>query len=101
MDTPEIWQGLQRPVMVVKHPLSGKGRLERFGLEPGRWCVMLSRHQLGCVIVGRDGIGDALEQHRHGIGDRPLRADNSEWTARQAHARLWSELERMGRLIRV
>ena len=33
--TPEIWQGLERPVMVMKHPLSGTGRLDRFSLEPG------------------------------------------------------------------
>ena len=53
---PRNWQGLQRPIMIAKHPLSGHARLDRFALEPGRWRVMLTRHQSPCVIVGHDGI---------------------------------------------
>lgn len=36
VDTPELWQGLERPLMIVKHPLSGVPRLSGFSLEPGR-----------------------------------------------------------------
>jgi hypothetical protein len=100
VDTPEIWQGLERPIMVVKHPLSGKKRLGLFDLEPGRWCVMLSRHLLGCVIVGRDGITDALERHAHSC-DRVMGSDDSEWIGRQAHQTLWSQLEQDGRVVRL
>jgi hypothetical protein len=100
VDTPEIWQGLERPIMVVKHPLSGKKRLDLFDLEPGRWCVMLSRHLLSCVIVGRDGVSAALEQHAHAC-DRVMGADDSEWSGREAHWALWSQLEQDGRIIRL
>jgi len=100
VDTPEIWQGLERPIMVVKHTLSGLPRLSSFSLEPGRWCVMLSRHQLGCVIVGREGIGAALERHRHNCADRPMGVDNAEWAGWRAHVALWGSMERMGRIVR-
>jgi hypothetical protein len=101
VDTPEIWQGLERPVMLVEHPLSAQRRFDAFGLEPGRWCVQLSRHQLACIILGRDGIGDALEAHGHNCADRPMGADNTEWSGWRAHEQLWSSLKRMGRLVRV
>lgn len=101
VDTPEIWQGLERPVMVVKHPLSGRSRLSAFDLEPGRWCVMLSRHQVACVVVGREGIGEALTAHQHDCSARPLGAENAEWLGWQAHVRFWEELERRQRIVRV
>jgi AAA domain len=101
VDTPEIWQGQERPLIVVKHPLSGQGRIDSFALEPGRWCVMLSRHQLGCVIVGRDGIGETLAAHRHDCGARALGGANTEWNGWQAHRTIWERLEQEGRLIRM
>ena len=100
-DTPEIWQGLQRPIMVAKHTLSGTSRFDGFSLEPGRLCVMTSRHQLACIIVGRDGVGEALERHQHNCADRPSGADNPEWLGWRAHTTLWSMLEANGRLVRV
>jgi hypothetical protein len=99
VDTPEIWQGLERRVMVVKHPLSGIRRLGEFTLEPGRFCVALSRHQVGCIVVTRDGVGEDLDAHSHNCADRALGAENAEWKGWRAHQRLWSELERRGRLL--
>ncbi|MEW6732135.1 MAG: AAA family ATPase [Acidobacteriota bacterium] len=101
VDTPEIWQGLERPIMIVKHPLSSQNRFDQFNLEPGRFCVMLSRHQLGCIIVGRDGIGEALERHQHDCGSRALGAENNEWIGWRAHSSIWAEMERRRRLIRI
>lgn len=101
VETPEIWQGLQRPVMVAKHPLSGVPRLSQFELDPGRWCVMLSRHQLGCVIVTRDGVGEALEGHLHDSGERPGGAEDRIWQGWRAHLTLWRELKRLDRLIKL
>jgi hypothetical protein len=101
VQTPEVWQGRQRPIMIVKHPLSGQARVDRFALEPGRWCVMLSRHQGACIIVGRDGIGDTLERHRHDCAERPLGAEDMEWRGWQAHASLWHKLTNRNRLVRV
>src|SRR4051794_17709322 len=57
--TPEVWQGQERPLMIVHHPLRGVDP-RAFALDPGRTCVSLSRHQYGCVIVTRAGIEDAL-----------------------------------------
>jgi hypothetical protein len=101
VQTPELWQGLQRPIMVVKHPLSGQAKLDRFALEPGRWCVMLSRHQGACIIVGRDGIADALDRHHHDCAERPLGAEDMEWQGWRAHERLWHELSILGRIVRI
>jgi hypothetical protein len=100
-ETPEQWQGLQRALMVVKHPLSGRRRLDAFDLDPGRWCVMLSRHLGGCMIVGRDGIGAVLEKHQHDCATRPMQATDLEWIGWQAHSALWRQLESKGRLIRI
>lgn len=99
--TPEIWQGLERPLMVIKHPLSGLGRFSTFDLEPGRFCVMLSRHQLGCLIVGRESIGARLAEHQHACGERPFGAENLEWSGWLAHQALWQALNEKGRLIKV
>lgn len=99
--TPEIWQGLQRPIMVMKHTLSGVRRFDGFSLEPGRLCVMSSRHQLGCIIVGRDGVGRALEDHQHDCAQRPSGAEDLAWSGWRAHRTLWSMLEDKGRLVRV
>jgi hypothetical protein len=100
VDTPEVWQGGERPITVVKHPLGGRSRLDAFGLEPGRWCVMLSRHQAACVIVGRDGVGELLDRHEHDCAARPMGADNTEWRGWRAHHHIWTELERQGRIVR-
>ena len=97
--TPEIWQGLQRKVMVIKHPLSGLKQLDPFSLDPGRCCVMLSRHQAGCVIVAREGIEQALEEHQHDCESTPLAAEDLEWDGWNAHRTLWSGLGRAGRLV--
>ncbi len=99
VDTPEIWQGLERPVMVVKHPLSGTAKYDAFGFEPGRFCVMLSRHQIGCIIVGRQGVGERLDAHLHDCASRPLGAENAEWTGWNAHREVWVYLDSRGRLV--
>ena len=60
VDTPERWQGLERPVMILVHPLSGVVRPSSFDLETGRLCVMASRHLAGAVILSRDHITETL-----------------------------------------
>ena len=63
VDTPERWQGLERKVMVIVHPMSGVTHPSDFDLETGRLCVMASRHQIALVVVGRDHILETLEEH--------------------------------------
>jgi hypothetical protein len=60
VDTPERWQGLERPVMIFVHPLSGVVRPTSFDLETGRLCVMASRHTAGAVILTRDHVTETL-----------------------------------------
>jgi hypothetical protein len=61
--TPERWQGLERPVMIAVHPLSGVMSPSEFDLETGRLCVMASRHRSACFFVTRDHIADTLDTH--------------------------------------
>lgn len=60
VDTPERWQGLQKPLMIAVHPLSGAIEPSDFDLQTGRLCVMASRHQIGLIIVTRDHIEETL-----------------------------------------
>ena len=61
--TPERWQGLEKPVMVAVHPLSGVMSPSAFDLETGRLCVMASRHQSACFFVTRDHVSATLDDH--------------------------------------
>lgn len=60
VDTPERWQGLERPLMILAHPLSGVLRPTSFDLETGRLCVMASRHTAGAAILTRDHVTETL-----------------------------------------
>ena len=98
--TPEIWQGLERPLMIVKHPLSGAVDMGEFSLSPGRLCVMTSRHLLGCIVVTRDGVGEDLEVYVHDSSTRPSGARDETYEGYRAHRFLWQELESRGRILR-
>jgi hypothetical protein len=37
--------------------------VNEFHLDTGRLCVLMSRHRLGCVVVGRAGAHDLLAHH--------------------------------------
>lgn len=40
--------------MFAWHPLAGLSEVDAFHLDPGRLCVMLTRHRHACVVVGRE-----------------------------------------------
>lgn len=44
-------QGSERAVAVVLHPLAGYREVTPFGTDPGRTCVMLSRHRAHMTLV--------------------------------------------------
>jgi hypothetical protein len=46
-------QGLQFEVVIAWHPLSGLPDPDGFHLDPGRLCVLLTRHRQACIVVGR------------------------------------------------
>jgi hypothetical protein len=100
-NTPEILQGTEFPLTIVHHPLSGPVKLDEFSANMGRFCVMLSRHLLGCIIVGREDIGEGLNNYQPNSLYQEMGSLNFEWSGWKAHRHIWSELERLGRLVRV
>lgn len=97
--TPELWQGQEVPIMVAKHPLSvGSAAPTEFDLDPGRLCVMLSRHLLGCVIVGRESIGATIGGYMHDSRSTPIGAKDKAWTGFRAHATVWRLLMERDRI---
>jgi RecA/RadA recombinase len=63
VDTPERWQGLERKLMIVVHPLSGVVQPSAFDLETGRLCVMASRHRSGLIVLSRDHVPRMLDSY--------------------------------------
>ncbi len=61
VETANKLQGLEFEVVVVWHPLSGLSEADEFHLDPGRLCVLLTRHRQACIVVGRVGISDLLD----------------------------------------
>jgi hypothetical protein len=51
-------QGLEFDLVIAWHPLAGLPDLDEFHLDPGRACVMLTRHRHACILVGRAGDRD-------------------------------------------
>lgn len=92
IDTPERWQGLERPVMIAVHPLSGVTDPSAFDLETGRLCVMASRHQAGLVLLTRDHVGETLRNYVPGASQSPGRPD-VVGRGHDAHLRFWLQLE--------
>jgi hypothetical protein len=101
VDTVERWQGLEVPIAVVRHPLSRVGDPEPFDLQAGRWCVSLSRHRLGCIIVGRASVEDVLREYVHPCDTAAAGARDDVWSGFQAHRSIWAELRQQGRLFRL
>lgn len=101
VDTPEVWQGGERPITVVHHPLSGVVCPSEFDLDPGRLCVMLSRHRAASIIVTRGGVSEVLDAYRHDCGVTASGAQDRGWSGYFAHRQVWTELERRDRFIDV
>jgi hypothetical protein len=53
VETANKLQGLQFEVVVAWHPLAGLPDPDGFHLDPGRLCVLLTRHRQACIVVGR------------------------------------------------
>jgi hypothetical protein len=95
VDTPERWQGLERPMMIAVHPLSGVTDPSAFDLETGRLCVMASRHQAGMVLVTRDHVGETLRNHVPSAGQAPGLPD-AVGRGHDAHLTFWERVEAAG-----
>ena len=86
--TPERWQGLERPIMIAIHPLSGVMYPSSFDLETGRLCVMASRHQSACIFVTRDHVGETLDTHIP-VADQALGRSDVVGRGHQQHTEFW------------
>jgi hypothetical protein len=61
VNTANKLQGLEFDLVIAWHPLAGLADPDGFHLDPGRMCVMLSRHRHACIVVGRAGDRALLE----------------------------------------
>lgn len=98
VETVERWQGLQVPISIVRHPLSRAGRPTAFDLEAGRWCVSLSRHQIGCIIVARESVSAVIRDYVHGCDTVAAGAKDATWSGFNAHRKIWNTLAEQGRI---
>jgi hypothetical protein len=101
VDTVERWQGLQMPISIIRHPLSLIERPTAFDLEAGRWCVSLSRHQIGCIIVARESVTDVIRDYVHGCDTVAAGARDVAWEGFEAHRTIWQTLTSQGRVFRL
>ncbi|MGY1592259.1 AAA domain-containing protein [Geodermatophilus sp. SYSU D00708] len=98
VDTPERWQGLERPVMIALHPLSGVAEPSAFDLETGRLCVMASRHQVGFIMLTRNHVGETLRNYVPSAEQAPGRPD-TVGRGHDAHLKFWTQLENVGSVV--
>lgn len=98
IETVERWQGLQVPISIVRHPLSRTGSPTAFDLEAGRWCVSLSRHQIGCIIVARESVTEVIREYVHSCDTVAAGAKDKTWSGFRAHRTIWNYLAKQGRI---
>jgi hypothetical protein len=98
VDTPELWQGLQKPIMIAVHPLSGVTEPSEFDLSTGRLCVMASRHQVGLIFVSRDHVGETVENVIPSATQSPGELDVTG-KGRRAHLEFWEMLRDNNRVV--
>lgn len=61
VETANRLQGLEFDVVIAWHPLAGSPATDAFHLDPGRLCVLLTRHRHACIVVGRANDRALLE----------------------------------------
>jgi hypothetical protein len=98
IDTPERWQGLERKVMIIVHPLSGVTQPSEFDLATGRLCVMASRHQIALLVVTRDHLMPTLETHLP-VAGQPVGRSDASGAGHAQNLSFWSTLQDQGRIL--
>jgi superfamily I DNA and/or RNA helicase len=61
VETVNRLQGWEFELVFVWHLLSGLPEADGFHLDPGRLCVLMTRHRQACIVVGRVGNRELLE----------------------------------------
>jgi hypothetical protein len=101
VDTFDRVQGLEAPIVISLHPLSGLSEATPFDLASGRLCVGLSRHTHACYVVGRAGIDQLLSSYAP-AGERVLApGEDSEFRGWANHQWVVNELARLNRVVEV
>jgi hypothetical protein len=100
IDTPERWQGLERPVMVVVHPLSSTTAPSEFDMGTGRLCVMSSRHKAALVVLSRDHVPQTLMENLPDATQAPNCVD-AVGRSHSQQTRFWGSLAREGAMFRL
>jgi hypothetical protein len=98
VDTPERWQGLERPPMVIAHPLSGVPQPSPFERNTGLLCVMASRHSVALVIVSRDHVGGTLERYLP-VASQPVGQQDEAGRGRAQNLAVWTALVQDDRMV--
>lgn len=98
VETPERWQGLERAVMLIAHPLSGVIKPTGFDLDPGRLCVMVSRHKSALFVFARDHLVNTLENYIPSAEQAPGKADQVG-NGLNANREFWNKLNQFGRIV--
>jgi hypothetical protein len=101
VETANRFQGLEREIMFVQPPLSGRADATGFHLDAGRLCVLLSRHRVACWLFGRAGIRRQLQRYAP-LGERSLGiAKDPEFEGWRANLNLMIALESRARIYSV
>jgi len=98
VDTPERWQGLERRIMIVVHPLSGVVRPSAFDLATERLCVMASRHLAGMIVLSRDHLRSTLDTCIPSA-EQPVGRPDVTGRGLRDNLTFWESLEEQGRTI--
>jgi hypothetical protein len=61
VETATKLQGLEFELVIAWHPLAGIPEPDEFHLDPGRLCVLLTRHRHACIVLGRAGDRHLLD----------------------------------------
>jgi hypothetical protein len=93
VDTANRLQGREFDVVVVWHPLAGRSDASAFHLDAGRAAVLTTRHRHACVVVGRAGAAQLLEDHAPPSEYELGVTRQVEFDGWEAHARLLEHLE--------
>jgi hypothetical protein len=93
VDTANRLQGREFDVVVVWHPLAGRRDATAFHLDAGRAAVLTTRHRHACVVVGRAGARQLLEDHAPPSEYELGVTRQVEFDGWEAHARLLEHLE--------
>lgn len=100
LETPERWQGLERPVMLAVHPLSATTNPTEFDLATGRLCVMASRHKAALIVLSRGHVPETLAENRPEATQAPSRPDEVG-RGHARHLEFWRAVEENGSVVKL